>query len=51
VLFVTGWPAWAGNKLHLNGALFFRDYKDLQAFGLLGNEFRIFNCLGSPCTY
>ena len=34
---------WADNKLRLNGALFFYDYKDLQAFGLVGNEFRIFN--------
>ena len=40
--------SWAGNKLRLNGALFYYDYKDLQAFGVLPNaqgalEFRIFN--------
>jgi len=34
---------WADKKLRLNGALFYYDYKDLQAFGLVGNEFRIFN--------
>ncbi|MDB6091380.1 MAG: TonB-dependent receptor [Gammaproteobacteria bacterium] len=35
--------SWAGNTLRLNGALFYYDYKDLQAFGVIGNEFRIFN--------
>lgn len=39
---------WLGNKLRLNGALFYYDYKDLQAFGVEPNaenvpEFRIFN--------
>ena len=33
----------AGNTLRLNGAAFYYDYKDLQAFGLVGNEFAIFN--------
>lgn len=40
----TGFKSsWAENKLRLNGALFYYNYKDLQAFGLVGNEFRIFN--------
>ena len=40
--------SWAGNRVHLNGALFYYDYKNLQAFGVEpttsgGLEFRIFN--------
>jgi len=40
--------SWLDNKLRFNGALFYYDYKDLQAFGVLPNaagalEFRIFN--------
>ena len=39
---------WADNRLRLNGAVFYYDYKDLQAFGVIPNEqgnleFRIFN--------
>ncbi len=34
---------WAGNRLRLNGAVFYYDYLDLQAFGVIGGEFRIFN--------
>jgi iron complex outermembrane receptor protein len=39
---------WADNRLRFNGALFYYDYRDLQAFGVLPNaqgalEFRIFN--------
>ncbi len=39
---------WADNTLRLNGAFFYYDYKDLQAFGVEANaqgvdEFRIFN--------
>ncbi|MBS0373467.1 MAG: TonB-dependent receptor [Proteobacteria bacterium] len=40
--------SWLDRKLRLNGALFYYDYKDLQAFGVIPNEqgfpeFRIFN--------
>ena len=35
--------SWAGNRVRLNGALFYYDYKNLQAFGVVGPEFRIFN--------
>ncbi len=39
---------WADNRIRLNGALFYYDYRDLQAFGVIPNdqgvpEFRIFN--------
>ncbi len=34
---------WVDNTLRINGALFYYDYTNLQAFGLVGNEFRIFN--------
>ncbi len=34
---------WAENRLRLNGAVFYYDYRDLQAFGVIGGEFRIFN--------
>ncbi len=34
---------WLGGKLRLNGTLFYYDYRDLQAFGVIANEFRIFN--------
>ena len=45
----TGFKSsWADNTLRFNGALFYYDYKDLQAFGVVPNsegadEFRIFN--------
>lgn len=32
-----------GNRLRLNASLFYYDYRDLQAFGVIDNEFRIFN--------
>ena len=40
--------SWADNTLRFNGAFFYYDYKDLQAFGVVPNqagayEFRIFN--------
>ena len=40
--------SWMDRKLRLNGAVFYYDYKDLQAFGVIPNdqgfpEFRIFN--------
>ena len=35
--------SWAGNRLRFNGAAFYYDYRDLQAFGVIGGEFRIFN--------
>jgi iron complex outermembrane recepter protein len=38
-----GFKSSLGGKLRLNGAAFYYDYKDLQAFGVVGNEFRIFN--------
>jgi iron complex outermembrane receptor protein len=31
------------NTLRLNASLFYYDYRDLQAFGVISNEFRIFN--------
>lgn len=34
---------WLDGKLRLNGTLFYYDYRDLQAFGVIDNEFRIFN--------
>jgi iron complex outermembrane receptor protein len=35
--------SWSQNRLRLNGAVFYYDYRDLQAFGVISNEFRIFN--------
>ena len=34
---------WLDKKLRVNLAAFYYDYKDLQAFGAISNEFRIFN--------
>ncbi len=34
---------WLQNTLRLNLAAFYYDYRDLQAFGVIQNEFRIFN--------
>jgi iron complex outermembrane recepter protein len=34
---------WFEKKLRVNLAAFYYDYKDLQAFGVISNEFRIFN--------
>ena len=51
--FITAYEAgvksnWADNRLRLNAAVFYYDYKGLQAFGVIPNgqgspEFRIFN--------
>ena len=35
--------SWFDNHLRLNSGVFYYDYKDLQAFGVIANEFRIFN--------
>jgi iron complex outermembrane receptor protein len=34
---------WLDGHLRLNASLFYYDYRDLQAFGVIHNEFRIFN--------
>ena len=34
---------WFERKLRVNVSTFYYDYKDLQAFGVIANEFRIFN--------
>jgi iron complex outermembrane receptor protein len=34
---------WLNGRLRLNASLFYYDYRDLQAFGVIDNEFRIFN--------
>jgi iron complex outermembrane receptor protein len=34
---------WLAGRLRLNASLFYYDYRDLQAFGVIDNEFRIFN--------
>jgi iron complex outermembrane receptor protein len=34
---------WLNNTLRLNLSVFYYDYRDLQAFGVIANEFRIFN--------